>query len=75
MTYANTINYETIKLSKKNIRQESCVSIINTHRTKPDNQKDEYLEVGADEVVSEKFETSIEIFSQVLHNYLIPVHK
>lgn len=36
---------------------------------------DEYIELGADEVVSEKFETSIEIFSRVLHNYLIPVHR
>jgi CPA2 family monovalent cation:H+ antiporter-2 len=29
--------------------------------------------LGADEVIPEEFETSIEIFSHVLHNYLIPM--
>lgn len=31
------------------------------------------LALGADEVIPEEFETSIEIFSRVLHNYLVPV--
>lgn len=31
------------------------------------------LAMGADEVIPEEFETSIEIFSRVLHNYLVPV--
>ncbi len=44
-------------------------------RTRYVEHIDDYIEKGADEVVSEKFETSIEIFSRVLHNYLIPVHK
>lgn len=44
-------------------------------RTQNTDQIDAYMELGADEVISEKFETSIEIFSRVLHNYLIPVHR
>jgi len=44
-------------------------------RTKYLERIDKYIELGADEVISEKFESSIEIFSRVLHNYLIPVHK
>jgi len=31
------------------------------------------LALGADEVIPEEFETSIEIFSRVLNNYLIPI--
>ncbi len=30
------------------------------------------LELGADEVIPEEFETSIEIFTRILHRYLIP---
>jgi CPA2 family monovalent cation:H+ antiporter-2 len=30
------------------------------------------LELGADEVVPEEFETSVEIFTRVLHKYLVP---
>ncbi|HWQ65640.1 MAG TPA: cation:proton antiporter [Methanospirillum sp.] len=30
------------------------------------------LELGADEVIPEEFETSIEIFTRILHKYLIP---
>ncbi|MBN4058056.1 cation:proton antiporter [Olleya sp. AH-315-K02] len=44
-------------------------------RTQYIERIDTYIELGADEVISEKFETSIEIFSRVLHNYLIPVHR
>ncbi len=44
-------------------------------RTKYLERIDKYIELGADEVISEKFETSIEIFSRVLHNYLIPAHR
>ena len=58
----------------------SCIRVIShsVHiiiRTQYMERIDEYIELGADEVVSEKFETSIEIFSRVLHNYLIPVHR
>ena len=30
------------------------------------------LEIGAQEVISEEFETSVEIFSRIMHRYLIP---
>lgn len=33
----------------------------------------ELLALGADDVIPEEFETSIEIFSRVLHNFLVPV--
>jgi CPA2 family monovalent cation:H+ antiporter-2 len=58
----------------------SCIRVISQSvhliiRTQYIERIDEYLELGADEVISEKFETSIEIFSRVLHNYLIPIHR
>ncbi len=36
-------------------------------------QTEEHINLGADEVVPEEFETSIEIFSRVLYKYLVPV--
>lgn len=36
------------------------------------NETNEYLKLGASEVISEEFETSIEIFTRVLHQYLVP---
>ncbi len=58
----------------------SCIRIISQSvhliiRTQYIERIDEYIEIGADEIISEKFETSIEIFSRVLHNYLIPIHR
>lgn len=58
----------------------SCIRVISQsvhiiNRTQYIERIDEYIELGADEVISEKFETSIEIFSRVLHNYLIPIHR
>lgn len=35
----------------------------------------ELLLCGADEVVPEEFETSIQIFTRVLHQYLVPIHE
>jgi CPA2 family monovalent cation:H+ antiporter-2 len=35
---------------------------------------EENHKLGADEVIPEEFETSIEIFNRVLHKYLIPRH-
>lgn len=32
----------------------------------------ELIAIGADEVIPEEFETSIEIFSRVMHNFLVP---
>lgn len=44
-------------------------------KTKSDNYIEEYIEYGADDVVSEKIETTIEIASHVLRNYLVPIHQ
>jgi CPA2 family monovalent cation:H+ antiporter-2 len=41
-------------------------------RTRYVREIDELLKSGADVVIPEEFETSIEIFSQVLHKYLVP---
>jgi len=55
-----------------NIRQlNASVDII--VRTRFMSEIDELLMIGADEVIPEEFETSIEIFSRVLHKYLIPL--
>ncbi|MBK9290349.1 MAG: cation:proton antiporter [Bacteroidetes bacterium] len=39
------------------------------------NEIDEILRLGADEVIPEEFETSIEVFTRVLNHYLIPYDK
>ncbi|MGI8844142.1 MAG: cation:proton antiporter [Gemmatimonadaceae bacterium] len=41
-------------------------------RTRYVNEMEPLLALGTDEVVSEEFETSIEIFSRVLRRYLVP---
>lgn len=41
-------------------------------RTRYVREIEENLRLGADEVIPEEFETSIQIFSQVLRKYLIP---
>ncbi|MFD2202754.1 cation:proton antiporter [Shivajiella indica] len=43
-------------------------------RTRYVNEIEENLKLGADEVIPEEFETSIEIFTRVLNKYLIPRH-
>ncbi|MBX3044645.1 MAG: cation:proton antiporter [Candidatus Kapabacteria bacterium] len=42
-------------------------------RTRFINDIEEHMKIGADEVIPEEFETSIEIFSLVLHKYLVPI--
>lgn len=44
-------------------------------RTRFVKEIEENLQVGADEVIPEEFETSIEIFSKVLLKYLIPIQQ
>ncbi|MHC1774782.1 MAG: cation:proton antiporter [Lentimicrobium sp.] len=44
-------------------------------RTRHLNEIDEILKLGADEVIPEEFETSIQIFTRVLNRYLIPYDK
>ncbi len=41
-------------------------------RTRYLSEMDELFKLGADEVIPEEFETSIEIFTRVMSNYLIP---
>ncbi|EKB49554.1 cation:proton antiporter domain-containing protein [Cecembia lonarensis] len=43
-------------------------------RTRYVNEIEDNLKLGADEVIPEEFETSIEIFTRVLGKYLIPKH-
>ncbi|VAW13446.1 Inner membrane protein, KefB/KefC family [hydrothermal vent metagenome] len=52
----------------RNISQ-SVYLIVRTRYLK---EIDDILSIGADEVIPEEFETSIEIFSRVLDNYLVP---
>jgi monovalent cation:H+ antiporter-2, CPA2 family len=54
------------------IRSESQ-SIYVIVRTRYVKETNELLGLGADEVIPEEFETSIEIFSRVLHNFLVPL--
>jgi CPA2 family monovalent cation:H+ antiporter-2 len=44
-------------------------------RTRSLKEIDENLKLGADEVIPEEFETSIEIFSRTLKQYLVPADK
>jgi monovalent cation:H+ antiporter-2, CPA2 family len=44
-------------------------------RTRHVNEIDAILKLGADEVIPEEFETSIQIFTRVLNRYLIPFDK
>lgn len=55
----------------KNIRSTSQ-SVYLLVRTRYVKETTELIALGADEVIPEEFETSIEIFSRVLHNFLIP---
>lgn len=42
-------------------------------RTRSVREIDDLIQLGADEVIPEEFETSVEIFSRVLHKYLVPL--
>ncbi len=55
----------------KTVRHENPGLFI-IARTRYAAEVDELLELGADEVVPEEFETSVEIFSRVLTQYQIP---
>lgn len=55
-----------------NIRSMSK-SIYLLVRTRYVKDIDELLALGADDVIPEEFETSIEIFSHVLNNFLVPI--
>lgn len=55
----------------KNIRMYSQ-SVFLLVRTRFVNEISELYELSADDVIPEEFETSVQILSQVLHNFLIP---
>lgn len=49
-----------------------CNTVHILVRTRFLGETNEYLRLGASEVISEEFETSVEIFTRVLHQYLVP---
>lgn len=64
-------DYQGTKSVISNLRSISK-SIYIIVRTRFVKEVDSFINYGADEVVPEEFETSIEIFSRVLNRYLIP---
>ncbi|MBS3738482.1 monovalent cation:proton antiporter family protein [Mesohalobacter halotolerans] len=56
-------------LSNVRTMSQSIYTIVRTRYVK---EIEELHALGADEVIPEEFETSIEIFTRVLHNFLIP---
>ncbi len=44
-------------------------------RTRFTNEVEELMKLGSNDVIPEEFETSVEIFSRVLHKYLVPEDK
>ncbi|ADR18370.1 cation:proton antiporter [Calditerrivibrio nitroreducens] len=58
-----------VKLTK-NIREDICVLV----RTRYVAEVEMFRRLGADEIIPEEFETSIEIFSRVLMRYNVPVN-
>lgn len=63
---------ESTKTILREIRQinDKVHVIIRTRYVK---EIDELIELGADEVIPEEFETSIEIFSRTMHKFLVPL--
>lgn len=55
----------------KNIRSHSA-SLYLVVRTRYVKEISELIALGADEVIPEEFETSVQIFTHVLHNFLVP---
>lgn len=60
------------KIIVSNIRHLSP-SVYLLVRTRYVKETESLLALGADEVIPEEFETSVEMFSRVLTNYLVPV--
>lgn len=63
-------NVDTQKIIR-NIRSISD-SLYLVVRTRYVKETSELLALGADEVIPEEFETSIQIFEHILHNFLVP---
>jgi len=49
-----------------------CPTVHIIVRTRYMSEMTQHLELGASEVVPEEFETSVEIFTRLLHKYLVP---
>jgi CPA2 family monovalent cation:H+ antiporter-2 len=64
-------NPEAAKLVVQNIRT-ICRTVYIVARVRYVSEVQEYITLGANEVISEEFESSIEIFTNVLHKYLLP---
>jgi CPA2 family monovalent cation:H+ antiporter-2 len=62
-----TVTEKTVRLSRKINPQVNIM--VRTRRT---DQVEELKNAGADQVIPEEFETSIEIFSRVLRDYHVP---
>src|SRR5699024_1109283 len=65
---SNLAASRNIIIAVRNITQSVHLLV----RTKYVRQMDELKSLGADEVIPEELEASIEIFSRVLHNFLVP---
>jgi CPA2 family monovalent cation:H+ antiporter-2 len=64
-------DFAATRLAIRHVRRFNP-SIFILVRTRHAAEVDELLTLGADQVIAEEFETSIEIFSRVLHQYHIP---
>ncbi|WP_375585883.1 cation:proton antiporter [Cyclobacterium xiamenense] len=64
-------NHEATRNIITNIRTDSQ-NVFIIVRTRYVNEIEAMLKLGADEVIPEEFETSIEIFTRVLNKYLVP---
>jgi len=59
-------------VSRVRFLSSSVYLVVRTRYTKDSN---ELFALGADDVVPEEFETSVEIFSRVLHKFLVPMEE
>jgi CPA2 family monovalent cation:H+ antiporter-2 len=64
-------DFAATRLAIRHVRRMNP-SVFILVRTRYAAEVDELLQIGADQVVAEEFETSIEIFSRVLHQYHVP---
>lgn len=64
-------DYSAARIAVRMVRRINP-SIFILVRTRYAAEVDELVKIGADQVIPEEFETSVEIFSRVLHQYHIP---
>jgi CPA2 family monovalent cation:H+ antiporter-2 len=64
-------DYAATRMAVRMVRRMNP-SIFILVRTRYAAEVDDLLKLGADQVIPEEFETSIEIFSRVLHEYHVP---